>query len=898
MREFHSPAEAARFARDQLNVQDMLRPEVRSALRAFHDRPDMINNALRLPSISRGIRAWVATRRESFETVEREGGLDAAAGRLARLNDQLDQVRGLNLDDFAMRMVRQIEETYEEESLEYDNALLYQEMAEFYREHFGDPARSPHRERPEPFGLPDHIDLLNEVTSRRLPLNEPIRLRASIWEIGLMAPPGPRGWEALVGDTGRTTGFLRAGVGIDPPRSGNIRDVRLELEVPPGARGVYMGGDDPDRDYVLLAPDTRYVFDRVVRDDDGVTVVHARVTGPFGPVREMGGEPLPPALSPRDRLVLRLVADRPGDSDEDLAAFLRRNGFPAMNQHSVTETLRDIYRRLWVPADGSDIGWREMGALAVTRARRAGQLDENTVGLLNENALAAFPRPFDDTWLTEDATTALHYIARGYTSNQHIAEALNHSREDTFLDGDAMYSHLSTALLDLGLDDDVRGWRRIQLLGVAVARARQLGLLNEDVIDGLPDPLPHPGTLSPLESTTLEYADMGYHTEQIADLLIENGFPDADENSVRETLHNMYDPTATPVRPDPAPVRLPAPELTALHYLARGYTGSEHIAEALRGSTAPDTTRTAVDNSLRRVMDRFGVHTPYAAMARAYELGILDDDAIAALPEPPDPPVALSPRATMTLQLVAARSQDSAEDIAAFLRGNGFPAADENSVTATVRNAYFRLRTPTDEAIGWPQMRDAAVAWARQEGLLVADTMGMLDEAGVAALPSPRSPVRLEDDDATMLNYVARGYIGAEQIADALRRIPGHPAVTGDSVHSSLTTALERLGLPASVLRGARLVQMRAVAVARARRLELLDEDAIAALPQPSRVESAMSPAQTIMLEYAEMGYDNSQITAVLRARGFSTADRYSVAHTLRAMYQMPENHAAERGFL
>jgi len=79
----------------------------------------------------------------------------------------------------------------------------------------------------------------------------------------------------LVDTVQRESGYMSLPL-RDEPASATSSPFRMQLEIPRGTRGVYVGGDHLDTHHLLLARDTTYRITGVDHDN-GTTVIQARV---------------------------------------------------------------------------------------------------------------------------------------------------------------------------------------------------------------------------------------------------------------------------------------------------------------------------------------------------------------------------------------------------------------------------------------------------------------------------------------------------------------------------------------------------------------------------------------------------------------------------------------------
>jgi hypothetical protein len=125
-----------------------------------------------------------------------------------------------------------------------EKAEHYDEISENYSEHFHQPF--------EPATVRHQIALLDYATAHPLPLTEPIRVIRGLNDIDFLATDEHG---SIINVPQRELGFLSTSV-----RAETLESYRLELVVPPGARGAYIGGDGiyPGQQELLLARDTNY----------------------------------------------------------------------------------------------------------------------------------------------------------------------------------------------------------------------------------------------------------------------------------------------------------------------------------------------------------------------------------------------------------------------------------------------------------------------------------------------------------------------------------------------------------------------------------------------------------------------------------------------------------------
>ncbi|MBO0879051.1 MAG: hypothetical protein J2P17_01430, partial [Mycobacterium sp.] len=261
--EFRSQAEGARFAYNHLRAWPQLTTQVQIALDALQDMPHIINTAMR-ETRGTNIGWWVELSREACERTERHttDGLDeqleAEHDALAAITDPTAQQQ----EQLAMIRIRRYAQRAD--SL---TALNYRTMVQVYREHLG----SSWPTGPPP--LREHINLLREATSPPLPLTENIRVTVPLEHTNHLitndnTPLRGRDPRLLAGTRQHEPGFTLALVGTGT----HGFDHYIELVLPPGTRGVYIGSDGraphDQHNTLVLAPGLHYTINRVTQEPD------------------------------------------------------------------------------------------------------------------------------------------------------------------------------------------------------------------------------------------------------------------------------------------------------------------------------------------------------------------------------------------------------------------------------------------------------------------------------------------------------------------------------------------------------------------------------------------------------------------------------------------------------
>ena len=121
-----------------------------------------------------------------------------------------------------------------------------------------------------------HIAQLDQATGRALELTEPLHAVGN-FVIGKPGDPVELDERNLIETVRTEPGYLTVSLGDEPPpaRAGDA-SYRMELAIPPGARGIYLDGQ-PNQRRLLLARDTSYRITGIDRSATGITVVHATV---------------------------------------------------------------------------------------------------------------------------------------------------------------------------------------------------------------------------------------------------------------------------------------------------------------------------------------------------------------------------------------------------------------------------------------------------------------------------------------------------------------------------------------------------------------------------------------------------------------------------------------------
>ncbi|WP_216901955.1 C2 family cysteine protease, partial [Nocardia alni] len=278
----HFPTDIAgdRFGVQQLDAWDQLPHDVRETVRAHAEMP-VVNSVLESISADYEIDTRIGeyTRNTGIDNAVAEYSGDLVD--MARRRDELDAENHRTADEERERRALHTilsdaspKDRYEQIS---SDAWTYRRLAELYTDILHQDFR--------PSDLPHHIARLDHATSRELPLTEPIRVVHAIDGIsslakdehGLALDEGQP--EDLIGVLQHQRGYLSTSLRPDP----NSESLYLmELVVPPGTRGIYLGRKGPHqlRNELLLARNTPYRITGVERRPDGVTVLRATVEPP------------------------------------------------------------------------------------------------------------------------------------------------------------------------------------------------------------------------------------------------------------------------------------------------------------------------------------------------------------------------------------------------------------------------------------------------------------------------------------------------------------------------------------------------------------------------------------------------------------------------------------------
>ncbi|WP_236639162.1 T3SS effector HopA1 family protein [Nocardia brasiliensis] len=153
----------------------------------------------------------------------------------------------------------------------------------------------------------EHRESLDRATGRPLPSTEPFRVLRTLESVDFLlaqdgAPLNGRNVALAVGVSHRDPGYLSTSLTANPIRVSRFNsNFVLELEVPPGARGIYVGSDGGLRQNELLfARNTRYRITGIGPTIHGVTILRGRIEPDETAARH-------PDCAP---LALRYVADQ------------------------------------------------------------------------------------------------------------------------------------------------------------------------------------------------------------------------------------------------------------------------------------------------------------------------------------------------------------------------------------------------------------------------------------------------------------------------------------------------------------------------------------------------------------------------------------------------------------
>ncbi|WP_216897597.1 ADP-ribosyltransferase [Nocardia alni] len=296
VRRFESDDAGSSFGFHRLSVWHELPHEVRDALHAYEET-QVVNFALRRTSTDAELDDWIDELHRTADMVRLAGRPRGVVPRFAALHDRREVLSAKNNrtgdDDEQLRLLEDILAD-PRPAARWDRMAAAARLDRVLGVHF-----DLHYDRDFDRDAVRHeIALLDQATDRRLRLTEPIRIVRALKDIDYMAtdehgaPLGDRDPELLLNVVQQDRGYMSTSLGVTVPRLAGGSSYRMELLVPPGARGVLIGSDatNPEQRELLLARDTRYRISRISRDGD-ITVLHAEVLPPpaVDPAR---GEPL------------------------------------------------------------------------------------------------------------------------------------------------------------------------------------------------------------------------------------------------------------------------------------------------------------------------------------------------------------------------------------------------------------------------------------------------------------------------------------------------------------------------------------------------------------------------------------------------------------------------------
>ncbi|UGT65097.1 hypothetical protein LTT61_23155 [Nocardia asteroides] len=197
---------------------------------------------------------------------------------------------------------------------EYDRVIEMIRQAENYRQMLQPLFRKYYGTEPRIDRLEQGIELLDEATGQPLPNREPIRVVRGLDYIGFLRThdgekPSKEFDEMarqFVGTVQREPGYLSTAVGRDLVVTPDTRPFayRLNLTVPPGAHGLWIGRKSGvhDGNELLLARDTRYRITGATRDEaEDLIILDAEVLLPDTAGTERESAVAPPVAAPDSR---------------------------------------------------------------------------------------------------------------------------------------------------------------------------------------------------------------------------------------------------------------------------------------------------------------------------------------------------------------------------------------------------------------------------------------------------------------------------------------------------------------------------------------------------------------------------------------------------------------------
>ena len=315
VRVFTSDRGGLYFGHYRLRAWPDLTDDERAALRVY-EKTSQINAVVRQNMSREEITRWIDEFRENYETVLLLTGENETAPSLGTLHD-----RHIELHTKDERTPG------EERELQALNTILYnpRPAARWHEITTGtfryitldDEYRKAFGQGLTPDIVMRHRELLDRVTHRELPLSGPILLMRGLDDVDFMVvdqdgtPLGKQHLELLINVPQREPAFMSLSLTADLSSYAKDCPYRLELVVPPGARGVFIGADGvyPRQQELLLARDAHYMIIGVEHFPEegptGVTVLRAvlmpsSISGD-GPVTAM---PLAPIDDPANRSYL------------------------------------------------------------------------------------------------------------------------------------------------------------------------------------------------------------------------------------------------------------------------------------------------------------------------------------------------------------------------------------------------------------------------------------------------------------------------------------------------------------------------------------------------------------------------------------------------------------------